>query len=94
MAWIHVRHSVADFTKWKPVFDETTEYKRNHGWKRFFVFAVEGNRTDVMVMEEFDTREHAQAFLDSAYLREAMARGGVSGAPEMLVVEELEEGAS
>ena len=94
MAWIHVRHSVADYEKWKPVFDETAEYKRNHGWKRYYAFTVEGNRNDVMVMEEFDTREHARAFLDSTYLREAMARAGVSGTPEILVVDEVDEGTS
>jgi quinol monooxygenase YgiN len=94
MAWIHVRHSVSDYAKWKTVFHETADYKRNHGWKRYLLFAVGGNRNDVMVMEEFDTREHAQEFRDSAYLREAMARGGLSEAPEILVVEELEEGMS
>lgn len=94
MAWIHVRHSVADYAKWKAVYDETEDYKLNLGWKRYLLFAVEGNRNDVMVMEEFDTREHAKEFIDSAYLREAMARAGVSGAPEILVVEELEEGTS
>jgi quinol monooxygenase YgiN len=94
MAWIHVRHSPADYEKWKPVFDETADYKRAHGWKRYLLFAVGGNRNDVMVMEEFDTREHAQEFIDSAYLHEAMARGGVRGTPEVLVVDELEEGTS
>jgi len=94
MAWIHVRHSPADYEKWKPVFDETAGYKRAHGWKRYLLLAVEGNRNDVMVMEEFDTREHAQEFIDSDYLREAMARGGVRGAPEVLVADELEEGTS
>jgi hypothetical protein len=94
MAWIHVRHSAADYAKWKPVFDETADYKRAYGWKRYLLFAVEGNRNDVMVMEEFDTREHAQEFIDSAYLREAMTRGGVRGTPEVLVVDELEEGTS
>jgi hypothetical protein len=94
MAWIHVRHGVADYAKWKAVFDGTAEYKRAHGWKRYFLYAVGGNQTDVMVMEEFDTREHAQDFIDSAYLREAIADAGVQGVPEILVMEELEEGAS
>jgi hypothetical protein len=48
----------------------------------------------MVVMEEFDTRQHAQEFIDSDYLREAMARAGVGRAPEFLVVEELEEGTS
>jgi hypothetical protein len=94
MAWIHVRHPVADYANWKVVYDETAEYKRTLGWKRYQLFAVGGNRDNLLVMEEFDTREHVQEFLDSAFLREAMARAGVSGAPEMLVVEALEEGLS
>jgi heme-degrading monooxygenase HmoA len=44
-------------------------------------------------MEEFDTREHARAWIDSADHREAMARAGVS-APEFLLLEEVEEGPS
>jgi hypothetical protein len=88
MAWLHARHAVADFEKWKPAFAATAVPRR----KRFFVFAVEGNRNDLLVMEEFDTREHARAWIDSADHREAMARSGVSGAPEILLLEELEEG--
>jgi heme-degrading monooxygenase HmoA len=42
-------------------------------------------------MEEFDTRQDARAWLDSDDHREAMARAGVS-APEILLLEELEEG--
>ena len=94
MAWIHVRHRVADYAKWKAAYDGTAEYKRAHGWQRYFVYAVGSNQTDVMVMEEFDTREHAQEFVESAFLREAMAGAGVQGVPEILVMEELDEGAS
>ena len=94
MAWIHVRHVVEEYAKWKTVYDETAEYKRAHGWRRYRLFAVGENRNDVLVMEEFSTRELAQDFLDSAFLREAMARAGVSGVPEILVVDALEESAS
>jgi antibiotic biosynthesis monooxygenase (ABM) superfamily enzyme len=87
MAWLQARHAVADFEKWKPAFAATAVPRR----KRFFVFAVEGNRNDLLVMEEFDTREDARAWVDSPDHREAMARAGVS-APEFLFLEELEEG--
>jgi hypothetical protein len=36
MAWLHARHAVADFEKWKPAFAATAVPRR----KRFFVFAV------------------------------------------------------
>ena len=89
MAWLQARHAVADFEKWKPSFASTAVPRR----KRFLVFAVEGNRNDLLVMEEFGTQEDARAWVDSADHREAMARAGVS-APEFLFLEELEEGPS
>ena len=46
----------------------------------------------MLVMEEFDTAEHAREFLGSDYLREAMGRAGVSDEPDVQVVEVLEEG--
>jgi uncharacterized protein (DUF1330 family) len=89
MAWLHARHAVADFEKWKPAFAATAVPRR----KRFVVFAVEGNRNDLLVMEEFDTLEDARAWVDSAEHREAMARAGVS-APEILLLEVVEAGPS
>ena len=89
MAWLHARHAVADFEKWKPAFYATAVPHR----KRFYVLAVEGNRNDLLVMEEFDTPEDARAWVDSAEHREAMARAGVS-APEILILEELIKGPS
>jgi hypothetical protein len=89
MAWLYARHAVADFEKWKPAFAATAVPRR----KRFVVFAVEGNRNDLLVMEEFDTPEDARAWVDSAEHREAMARAGVS-APEILLLEVVEAGPS
>lgn len=92
MAWIHVRHPVADYEKWKAVYDETATFKRGMGWKRHQLFAVGGDRHDVLVMEEFGTMAQARAFLDAPDLRAAMERAGISGPPEILLVESLEEG--
>jgi len=90
--WIHVRHRVEDYPKWKEGFDSTAEHKRSLGWKAYRLFAIEGDNNHVLVMEEFDTAEHAREFLGSDYLREAMGRAGVSDEPDVQVVEVLEEG--
>lgn len=92
MAWIHVRHRVEDYDQWKAVYDQTAELKRPQGWSRYQLFAVNGDRQDVLVMEEFPTMDQARAFLDSPDLHDAMSRAGVSGPPEILLVESLEEG--
>lgn len=92
MAWIHVRHQVDDYSTWKSAFDQTEAYKRDHGWKHSQLFSVGGDRTDVLVMEEFETLDQARSFLDSPFLLEAMSSAGVSSAPEILLVDELEVG--
>ena len=51
-----------------------------------------GERTNLIVMEQFNTLEQARAFAKSDYLREAMEREGIVGAPEILIVDGLEEG--
>jgi antibiotic biosynthesis monooxygenase (ABM) superfamily enzyme len=72
MTWLYARHPVANFEQWKPAFAATAVPRR----KRFPVFAMEGNRNDVLMMEQFDTREDARAWVDSDEQREAMARRG------------------
>lgn len=92
MAWIHVRHQVEDYNKWKEVYDGTAELKRSLGWKRYRVFMVGGNRNDLIVMEEFESVEQAQSFVQSDDLRNAMHLAGVVGHPEVLFVQGIEEG--
>jgi hypothetical protein len=75
MAWIYVRHRVEDYSKWKEGFDSTADFKRSHSWKGYRLFAVEGDNTNVFVMEEFETAEQAHEFLGSDYLREAPRSG-------------------
>ncbi len=92
MAWIHIRHRVEDYPKWKEVFDSTADHKRAHGWKGYRLFAIEGDNNHVLVMEEFETADQGREYVRSDYLRDAMARTGVSDEPDIQVVEVLEEG--
>jgi hypothetical protein len=92
MAWIHVRHRVEDYSKWKDAYVQTEAYKRDHGWKRYQLYSVGGDRKDILVMEEFETLDQARGFVDSPFLLEVMGRAGIIGAPEILVVDELEVG--
>jgi quinol monooxygenase YgiN len=92
MAWIHVRHSVQDYSKWKQVYDQTASFKRGMGWQGWHLYSVNGNANDLLVMEQFDTVEHAQAFLHSPDLRAAMEQAGVSGPPDISIVEDIESG--
>ncbi len=92
MAWIHMHYRVQDYNKWKEVYDKTAEYKRHQGWKRYRLYQVAGNRNDLVVMEQFDTLERAQAYGGSDYLRQAQDQAGVVPPVEVLYIDGLEEG--
>jgi antibiotic biosynthesis monooxygenase (ABM) superfamily enzyme len=82
-AWLVATHKVESFERWKPAFDGVAAIKRGYGWKQSSVYAIDGDRNNVLVMEEFDTLEHAKAFASSPELKAALGKAGVVGAPEI-----------
>lgn len=84
-----VTHKVQDFERWKPVYDSTAAWKPGFGWKQGTVFAIDGDRNNVMVMEEFSNMEQAKAFASSPELKAAMGKAGVMGPPEVRFVNTL-----
>jgi hypothetical protein len=47
------------------------------------VLSIDGDKNDVMVMEEYGSIEKAKAFAASSELKTAMAKAGVASAPEI-----------
>lgn len=88
-AWVVTTHKVEDFARWKPVFDGTAALKRGYGWKHSSVYMIDGDRNNVLVMEEFDSLEHAKAFASSPELKAAMGKAGVVGMPQTRIVSEV-----
>ena len=85
-AWLVVTHKVQDLAHWKLGFDSTNALKKPHGWKRSNIYTLDGDRNNVMVVEEFATMEGAKAFAGSPELRAAMGKAGVVGAPDIRFV--------
>lgn len=82
-AWIAVTHKVESFERWRPVFDGTATMKRGYGWKQSWVFAIDGDPNNVLVLEEFGSMQRARAFASSPELKAAMGKAGVLGPPEI-----------
>jgi hypothetical protein len=55
-----VTHKVENFDRWRAVFDSVNPAKRNYGWKQSNVFSIDGDKNDVMVMEEYGSIEKAK----------------------------------
>jgi hypothetical protein len=92
MAKVIVKHHVADYDRWYPVFIEHGEVRRKYGATGH---AIEREATDpnsLLVVNEFATLDGARAFTQDASLPDAMQRAGVDDAPLVWIVEDAETG--
>lgn len=90
MVGVIVRHRVADYAAWKPVFDEHEATRRKHGAVGHHVFRLASDPQEVIVVNLYRDAAGAQAFAADPSLREAMHRGGVVSEPEVLFCEHAE----
>jgi hypothetical protein len=85
-----IRVRVADYAKWKSIFDERQSSRTQHGGKRHWIYRSADDGNDVAISIEFPTADQAKAYAADPGLREAMSRAGVSGQPEFAYLEETE----
>jgi heme-degrading monooxygenase HmoA len=88
---IIVQHTVSDFDAWKKVFDEHEAVRRRHGATGHQLYRSVDDPNEVTVVNQFPTREQAEAFATDPSLKEAMERGGVVGEPRVTWAVESED---
>lgn len=85
MTTLAVRHTVSDFDTWRSAFDGHSSIRTGHGATSERILH-DGNA--VLVLIDFPDAESAQAFMADPGLAEAMAKGGVVGAPDVSILVE------
>jgi len=88
MAQFLVHHKVEDFNKWKPYFDQHSDFRAQNGSKGGKVFKSISDPNEVFVLFEWDSVDNAKKFTQSDSLREVMKEAGVLGMPELHFIEE------
>jgi len=84
MTHLLVRHNVADFTKWKPVYDAHLAARQQAGLRETNLLRSVNNPNEVVLLFEAEDLQKAQAFAESSDLLAAMQEAGVVGKPEIL----------
>ncbi len=84
MTHLLVRHNVADFAKWKPVYDAHLAARQKAGLREKNLLRSINNPNEVVLLFEAEDLTKAQAFSESTELREAMQKAGVVGKPDIL----------
>lgn len=81
MTTLFVRHQVADYAKWRKVYDSFSPVQQRFGVNVQAVYRAADNPNDVTVTHEFSTLEAAQQFAASDELHNAMSKAGITGEP-------------
>jgi quinol monooxygenase YgiN len=90
MAQLSVHHQVADYTKWRKIYDEMDAIRRSKfGMTSARVFRTAANPNEIVVETEWPTLEHAQAYAASPDLKTGMEKAGVTSQPNVLFLAEL-----
>lgn len=83
MNYVLIRHKVADFTKWKTIFDAHRGVRQSAGLKEKYLLRDVQDLNEVVLLFEAEDLQKARAFMDSADLREVMKKAGVLDPPDV-----------
>ena len=88
MYMLAINHAVADFDKWKAVYDSFPPTTDGAAFAR--VNRSVDDRNNVTVVAGFTSLETLKAFIDDPELKSKMMDAGVIGAPRIEIYEEVD----
>ena len=91
MTYVLGTSPVEDFEQWKSTFHDNESYRTEHGERGYQVFQSVDDPNEVTVLFEWDENEDPRAFFESDEMREIMAEAGLTGAPEITVLESVDQ---
>ena len=91
MASMFIKHRVADYARWKPVFDEHEAMRIEHGTTGHSLHRDADDPNVIIIAFRVNDLNRAKEFAGSEELRSAMERAGVLGPPEIWFADDVEE---
>ena len=82
-----VRSKVADFGKWKQVYDAHASARQSAGLKELHLLRNTEDPNEVILLFSAEDPDKARAFAASDDLRQAMQKAGVSDKPDVYFLE-------
>jgi quinol monooxygenase YgiN len=91
MPSMFIKHRVADYAKWKPLFDEHEPARREAGAIAHSLHRDADDPNVVILTFTVKDLSRAKEFAASENMRSTMERAGVEGRPEIWFAEDLED---
>jgi hypothetical protein len=86
MAHILIRHKVANFAKWKRLYDAHSPARRKAGLRQKALLRSVRNPKDVFILFQASDLKKAKGFASGPTLRKAMKSAGVVGKPKIHIL--------
>ena len=87
MVYLNVRHTVADYDKWRPIYDGDASRRRAAGATGVEqVYRDMDAPNTITLILEWDTAENANKFAHDPALGAVMQQAGVIGLPAVVAV--------
>ncbi len=90
MSYVIVKQKVADYARWKPIFDADGTNRQAGGCNGGQLFRSADDPNEVIMLFEWDLEKACQ-FSQSEELRAKMQEAGVLGPPDFYFLEEIEQ---
>lgn len=90
MSYVMVTHKVADYARWKPIFDADAANRQAGGSKGGQLFRSADDPDEVVILFEWDL-EQARQYSQREEVRAKMQAAGVLDPPEISFLEEIEQ---
>jgi len=87
-----IYHKVKDFNNWKKGFDQLSNFRKSSGELGFSVGTLHNEPNTAYVINEWDSLDVFQKFVESDELANAMKSAGVIEEPHSLILSEVENG--
>ena len=88
MAYIVVRQKVADYQKWKRIFDASAGLRKAGGEKSCKIFRSSDDLNEVIVLSEWDDLRNAVKYSQNKLFKEAAEKAGILTKPVIYMPEE------
>jgi hypothetical protein len=83
MSHLLIRHKVADFARWKLVYDAHLPARERAGLTEKHLLRSVENQHEIIILYETADLKKAHAFVASSDLLEAMQKAGVTDKPDL-----------
>jgi heme-degrading monooxygenase HmoA len=90
MSYVMVKHTVADYARWKPIFDADGANREIAGSQGGQLLRSADDPNEVVILFEWDL-EKARQYSQSEEVRAKMQEAGVLDPPDFYFLEEIEQ---